>query len=139
MSNIYESLDNVEKQKLKRDGLADKFKFGKDLKKSLDKIKNLKSGKLNLIPMMIFLLAFVILIIVNMQSYNQQKQNALSIEQAFLKFQEIENSIDYTNEQVSIISNDFSNFESNFESVKTNLDKIVRITDVSSSTLVKFD
>ncbi|MCK4917830.1 MAG: hypothetical protein KAS51_06425 [Candidatus Omnitrophica bacterium] len=56
-----------------------------------------------------------------------------------MKFQEIENSINETNQQVSIISNNFSNIESNLESVKTNLDNVGRIVGVSRLTLVKFD
>ncbi|MCK5288550.1 MAG: hypothetical protein KAJ79_05755 [Candidatus Omnitrophica bacterium] len=130
MSGIYDSLNNVEKEKLKK---------GKFIEKSKVETKGSNSKKLNLITIMIFSLLFVILIIVNIIFYNQQKQNDLNINQALLKFQEIENSINETNQQVFIISNNFRNIESNLESVKTNLDNVGRIVDVSSLTLVKFD
>ncbi|MCK4917828.1 MAG: hypothetical protein KAJ79_01100 [Candidatus Omnitrophica bacterium] len=139
MSGIYDSLNNVEKEKLKRGEFIEKSNTGDDIKKSLVEIKGSNRKKINLIPIMIFSLLFVILIIVNIIFYNQQKQNDSNINQAFLKFQEIENSINETNQQVSIISNNFSNIESNLESVKTNLDNVGRIVDVSRLTLVKFD
>ncbi|MCK5493359.1 MAG: hypothetical protein KAJ14_09645, partial [Candidatus Omnitrophica bacterium] len=137
MSGIYDSLNNVEKEKLKRGEFIEKSNTGDDIKKSLVEIKGSNRKKINLIPIMIFSLLFVILIIVNIIFYNQQKQNDSNINQAFLKFQEIENSINETNQQVSIISNNFSNIESNLESVKTNLDNVGRIVDVSRLTLVK--
>ena len=139
MSGIYDSLNNVEKEKLKRGEFIEKSNTGDDIKKSLVEIKGSNRKKINLIPIMIFSLLFVILIIVNIIFYNQQKQNDSNINQAFLKFQEIENSINETNQQVSIISNNFSNIESNLESVKTNLDNVGRIVGVSRLTLVKFD
>ncbi len=139
MSNIYESLAKVENGKFKKGIYSEASKLDEDKKKSGPKTKGLKIGKLNGLPVIVFSLLFVLMIGANIIFYNQQKQNSLVINESLVKFQEIENMIDYNNQQISILLNNFSEIENNFQTVTTDIDKIESIMNFSSATLSRVD